>query len=67
MKQCVCGHTHAEKWEKEFNKNVTDEMVVAKNFIHIKGSFHTNSGGWYSDREVQLYACPKCGTVQTID
>ncbi|MBM7598144.1 hypothetical protein JOC34_000501 [Virgibacillus halotolerans] len=58
----VCGHKH--------NIISYDHYEVShantEEFIHIQGHFTIDWGNGYnnSQREVSLYACPECNTVQ---
>lgn len=68
MEKCVCGHTVASEGEKKFDETITDEMVNAEPFIRIEGSFHKVINSYFRDEvRVNLYACPKCGTVKIFD
>lgn len=67
MEKCICGHVKASEWELNTLNGVTNDMVNAEEFIRIVGTFYANSGGYCSDRKVDLYACPECGTVKMVN
>lgn len=65
MKCHACGYEKTEKWDKDSHRFVNDIGDVP--FIAIDGNFTiTKRGNWhdYTDH-VNLYACPKCGTIKT--
>lgn len=64
---CLCGYAH-EDWEgeKEFNKKYEGKRIGEEEFIEIHGSYLTKES-YYPPREVYLYACPECKTIQLVD
>jgi hypothetical protein len=57
--ECVCGYERLEDYESESGVAVGDEK-----FINVKGNFTIEDEYTYNIREVNLYSCPKCGTIQ---
>lgn len=61
--KCICGYERREDYvDPEESINLDGEK-----FISINGSFHTTEEyGYGGEHEVRcnLYACPKCSTVQ---
>jgi hypothetical protein len=57
MKTCVCGYKRGSSWDKDEN-HIGDE-----DFINIVGMFFIEQK-WSEKHEVQIYACPKCGTLK---
>lgn len=64
---CICGYA-CEDWEgeKEFNKEYIGKRMGKHGFIRISGTFLVKSD-YYPPREVRLYACPECNTIQLRD
>ena len=64
---CICGYA-CEDWkgEKEFNKEYVGKRMGKDEFIRISGTFLTREP-YYPPREVSLYACPECNTIQLRD
>ncbi len=60
IKKCLCGYKEGEEWDD--NGNIT--YIGDEEFIKIKSSFYIKRDESYFDKEVFLYACPKCNTVQ---
>lgn len=56
-----CGHKH-----KTLNDDWEVEHKDTEGFIELKGNFTVRHDGYYTEslREVYLYACPECYTVQ---
>lgn len=65
--KCVCGYIYEDEYIKRENKPGFDRIVIKgdREFIHISGSFTIASDRYYSSvKQVELYACPKCGTIR---
>jgi acetone carboxylase gamma subunit len=62
--KCVCGYEHTEEWDSEIKayKTITGDS----DFIEIDGKFTVNDGDpWHrNQRDIRIYACPKCGTLK---
>ena len=70
MKCAACGYEYEQRYGGGMNG--TEEIVVKGDdkFVRIGGHFTRpeSSHGYCSAlQEVQLYACPKCGTVRMED
>ena len=59
--KCVCGYEHDTSWDDDGNmKDIGDEE-----FIYISGhGLYIQGSGYYGDKKVELYACPKCKTLK---
>jgi hypothetical protein len=68
--KCVCGYYHLKDWQIDDKDEVFKADIKKNNgekeFIHIKGSFTIDREYGYGIREVYLYACPECGTIQMV-
>jgi hypothetical protein len=65
--KCVCGYEQGMGWVD--NGIDADEYIEVNpdgdKFRKIKGYFVIETGeSWSPDRQVNLYGCPECGTVQ---
>jgi len=63
---CLCGYSH-EDWKDEAKENerYIGKRLGEEEFIEVEGTFLIKNSGWYcSTREVSLYACPECNTIQ---
>lgn len=59
---CVCGYVHEDKFCRD-----SDYVGGEDEFILIQGQFVIKDESSYRcppEREVYLYACPKCNTIQ---
>ena len=61
MKCEACGYKVLESWLTNDGERIGDEdFIIIKN-----GNNHFSSPrGFDEDREIHLYGCPKCNTVQ---
>jgi hypothetical protein len=57
--KCVCGY----EYEPKFDFPGSPEPKGDERFHHVEGTFILRPE-WSPVREVHLYACPKCFTVQ---
>lgn len=64
---CICGYAH-EHWkgQSEDNEEYIGKRLGEDEFIRISGTFLVRES-YYPPREVSLYACPECNTVQLRD
>lgn len=64
MKCAVCNYEYEEEYVNENGRKFYKPTIGDDEFIKINGSF-TIEGDWYGTiQEVNMYACPKCGTVR---
>ena len=60
--KCVCGYEYVSMYDSKNNKVA---IKGDEEFVHIYGTFLRESTGWEHNKvEVELYACPKCNTIQ---
>lgn len=60
--KCVCGYIYISRWNSKSEK---ETIKGDKPFKKIHGTFLIEYGHSFSKEEVELYACPKCGTVRS--
>lgn len=61
----ACGHEYEETWDSKINDIVN--VFGTEPFVKITGTFlkeDETSWGAKNIQEIDLYACPKCGTVK---
>lgn len=64
---CVCGYAHEDyKGQAEQSEYFVGKRIGEEEFIRISGTFLVREM-YYPSREVSLYACPECNTVQLRD
>ena len=59
--KCACGY------ERKTDIFGDKTEVGDENFIRLKGYFAIDDDFNRRDREVQILACPKCGTLKIAD
>lgn len=61
--KCVCGY---ERISINDYDNFENKEVGTEDFIEIKGIYTVdNKDSWYGGlKEVQIFACPECGTLK---
>ena len=71
---CLCGYAHEYyEGESEDNEKFVGKRIGKNKFLLISGNFVLES--YYErpdyngsfDKEVSLYACPECNTIQLKD
>jgi len=63
--KCGACNYKNDEWDSENLVMINDDV---NEFIYINGHFTTDNTGYYGgEYSVQLYTCPKCGTVRMID
>lgn len=63
MKCEVCGYKQGYEYDE--NDDYKEVNPNGKKFIEVEGHFTIESSGYHGGKnEVNLYACPKCKTVQ---
>lgn len=71
---CLCGYAHEDyEGQSEDNKKYIGKRIGTKRFKIISGNFVREN--YYerpddrgnTDKEVSLYACPECNTIQLKD
>jgi hypothetical protein len=63
--KCLCGYEYKEEFDEE-NYNIK-VIIGDTEFNKIEGTFIIKEKNWDSSRikEIELYSCPKCGTIKT--
>ena len=66
--KCICGYEHKQEFVNENGVHYYKTTVGDNKFIKIKGTFLLQKEYDYAPdaiEEIDLYACPKCGTIKT--
>lgn len=58
--KCLCGYEKIEKWNSEDGEEVGDEKFILVNF----GLYPQVRRDYFEDYKIEVYACPKCGTLK---
>jgi hypothetical protein len=59
--KCVCGYKYEEKWNEE--KKCSLPIIGDDAFINVDTKCTVRTDG-YHQRDVNIYVCPKCGTLK---
>lgn len=65
--KCVCGYEYERELQKTIQGKPAEIRVLKGDepFEQIETNYGFTSGG-YPPQSVQLFACPKCGTLKII-
>lgn len=66
MKCATCNYEYKDEYVNENGARFYKPIIGDNEFIQINGNFTIKiEGDWYNAiQEIDLYACPKCGTVR---
>lgn len=65
--KCLCGYEHKSGYTEDM-KEWKEHLIGDEDFKQISGStFKIRRDGFWNEKEVELYICPKCGTVRAGD
>lgn len=59
--KCVCGYEHEEAYRTNDGVEIGDEKFIYVDFGRYPTIQNKHN---YRDESVDIYACPKCGTLK---
>lgn len=63
--KCVCGYEHLREWQLEEGQTTGDKEFITLQHPVIRIEDECFDG-WHGSplKDVDIYACPKCGTLK---